>query len=87
MIKQFGIQTSALKFKVMIFGRQFCINSNITINYIKWEQTHQCMWVIQACPFLCQGYVPEEYSANWTQNFHLKQCISCVLGDWQPHPV
>jgi len=25
--------------------------------------------------------------ANWTQNSHLKLCISWGLGDWQPYPI
>ena len=29
---------------------------------------------------LGQGYVPEKHHANWTQNFHLEQCISWGLA-------
>ena len=42
---------------------------------------------IQVVLVLRQGYVPEKRRTNRTQNSHLKQCISWVLGDWQPHPL
>ena len=47
---------------------------------------------LHASLVLCQGYIPEKNNVNqnWTnqtQNSHLTQCISCVLGDWQPHPI
>ena len=48
--------------------------------------------IVQAGLILHQGYIPEKHYANqdhvyWTQNSHLKQCISCGLGDGQPHPI
>jgi len=36
---------------------------------------------MQAGLILWQGYVPEKRHANWKQSAHLKQCISCGLGD------
>ena len=36
---------------------------------------------IQAGIFLRQDYVPEKLLSNRTQNSHLQQCISWVLGD------
>lgn len=45
-------------------------------------------WVpvgIQACPIVCQGYVPEKSGTNRTQNTHLKRVL-WGLGDWQSYP-
>ena len=40
------------------------------------------LFYIHAGLGLRQGYVPEKWWANETQNSHVKQCIFWGLGDW-----
>ena len=42
---------------------------------------------LQADLVLRHVCVPQKRRANVTQNFHLKQRISCGVEDLQPHPI